>query len=33
MREITEMLGYANHSGVCKRIKIIRKEFEKFRQE
>jgi len=31
--EIAEMLCYANHSGVCKRVKIIRKEFEKFRQE
>ena len=31
--EISEMLGYSNHSGVCKRIKFIRKEFEKFRKE
>jgi DNA-directed RNA polymerase specialized sigma24 family protein len=31
--EIGKMLGYANHSGVTKRIKFIRKEFEKFRNE
>lgn len=31
--EISKILCYANHSGVCKRIKYIRKEFEKFRQE
>jgi len=31
--EIAEMLNYANHSGVNKRIKYIRKEFEKFRKE
>jgi len=31
--EIGEMLGYANHSGVCKRIAYIKKEFEKFRYE
>ena len=31
--EIGKMLGYANHSGVTKRIKFIRKVFEKFRNE
>ena len=31
--EIAEMLNYANHSGVNKRIKYIRKEFDKFRKE
>ena len=29
--EIGVMLGYSNHSGVTKRIKYIRKLFEKFR--
>jgi len=31
--EIAAMLGYANHSGVTKRIKFIRREFDKFRRE
>lgn len=31
--ETATMLGYANHSGVCKRIKAIRREFGKFRKE
>ena len=31
--EIGKMLGYANHSGVNKRVKFIRKEFDKFRRE
>ena len=31
--EIAQMLGYANHSGVSKRVTSIRKEFEKFRRE
>ena len=31
--EIGKMLGYANHSGVNKRVKFIRREFDKFRKE
>ena len=31
--EIGKMLGYANHSGINKRVKFIRKEFDKFRKE
>ncbi|MGL5514513.1 MAG: hypothetical protein ACRDBM_14940, partial [Sporomusa sp.] len=29
-KEIADILGYANHSGVCKRIRFIRKEFKKY---
>ena len=32
-KEIGETIGYANHSGVNKRIKIIRQEFRQFRKE
>ena len=32
-KEIGEILGYSNHSGVNKRIKIIRQEFRQFRKE
>ena len=31
--EIADKLGYANHSGVSKRVKYLRKEFDKFREE
>jgi len=31
--EIADMLGYANHSGISKRVKYIRKEYEKYRRE
>jgi hypothetical protein len=31
--EIGKYLGYANHSGVTKRIKYIRKLFEQFRND
>jgi hypothetical protein len=31
--EIAVRLGYSSHSGVSKRIKFIRNEFEKFRQK
>lgn len=30
--EIAQMLGYANHSGVCKRISYIRRELRKYMQ-
>jgi len=32
-KEIGKMLGYSNHSGVNKRIKYIKHEFQKFRSE
>ena len=32
-KEIGEILGYANHSGVTKRINFIRKAFNEFRKE
>ena len=32
-KKIGEILGYSNHSGVNKRIKIIRQEFRQFRKE
>jgi len=31
--EIAQMLGYANHSGVTKRVQYIRKLFEQFRND
>lgn len=32
-KEIAEALGYSNHSGVCKRIRHIRKELMQFQKE
>jgi len=31
--EIAEMLGYANHSGISKRVKYIRKEYDRYKRE
>ena len=31
--EIADMLGYANHSGVSKRVRHIRKEYDKYKRE
>jgi hypothetical protein len=32
-KEVAEMLGYKNHSGVIKRMEAVKKEFLKYREE
>ena len=32
-KEIAQALGYANHSGVTKRIEYMYREFQKYRKE